>query len=200
MKAGLPDLRGFPAPPAGMTWPEFLRLVDEVKEMEKAEALLRALGPNAARFVYGEPQRLPPPAFRVEEVVQPAPAAPAPAAAKAKPGRKPSAAPARLEEIVAALEEYAAATGQHFDRMAMPGPLGDDAGDEGSFHWLCSEIDPTLFCRAPRTFEKQRAGICAVAAYAAETDFYRLALPRIYPKLNPMANVLSLPTKRHKVV
>lgn len=87
---------------------------------------------------------------------------------------------AMLTKIVNALERYADEAGEPFDPKAMPGPLGSGWKDEGSFHWLCGEID-RAFRRAPTTFEKHRAGICAVQKYAQPTDFYRHALPRIAP-------------------
>lgn len=90
---------------------------------------------------------------------------------------------AKLLKIVDALESYAEGAKLPFDRQAMPGPLGRDWKDEGSFHWLCGRMDPT-FKRAPTTFKKHRAGICALMQYAEKTNFYRLALPHIAPIYN----------------
>jgi len=92
---------------------------------------------------------------------------------------------AKLSKIVDALELYAKEAKTHFDRQAMPGPLGENWQEEGSFHWLCARIDPT-FKRARDTFKKHRAGICALEQYAQPTDFYRLALPRMAPILDAM--------------
>ncbi len=103
-------------------------------------------------------------------------------AAKKKPGRKPSDAPDLLARILDALEQFATGIGEPFDRHAMPGPLGENYDEHGSFHWLCAKIHPT-FRKAKATFEKQRSGICAVGPYAKRTDFYRRALPHIAPKL-----------------
>lgn len=113
-------------------------------------------------------------------------------------GRKPSVAPALLVQILDALESYAATTGQEFDRYAMPGPLGKSADDEGSFHWLCAQLYPSAFNRAWTTFTKHRAGLCAVAPYAKATDFYRLALPHIAPKLGATLNVHHMPKQGRK--
>lgn len=113
-------------------------------------------------------------------------------------GRKQSVAPALLVQILDALEGYAAATGQDFDRDAMPGPLGKSADDEGSFHWLCARLYSRTFKRAPDTFTKHRAGLCAVAPYAKATDFYRLALPHIAPKLGATLNVHHMPKQGRK--
>lgn len=120
------------------------------------------------------------------------------ALAKPKRGRKPSDAPALLVEILDALDEYAAKIEQTFDRHAMPGPLGESADDVGSFHWLCACVYPCTFKRAPTTFDKHRAGLCALAPYAKPTDFYRLALPDIASKLGVTLNVRHLPTKARK--
>lgn len=114
-------------------------------------------------------------------------------------GRKPSDAPALLARILDALESYTAGTGQDFDRYAMPGPLGESADDAGSFHWLCARIYPRTFKRAPDTFAKHRAGLCAVAPYAKPTDFYRLALPHIAPKLGVTLNVHHMPKQGRKL-
>lgn len=90
---------------------------------------------------------------------------------------------ARLTEIIEALEHYAETAGDEFDRHAMPGPLGSGFADEGSFHWLCATID-RQFRRAKDTFDKHRAGVCAVQLYAKQTDFYRRAMPHIAPIFN----------------
>lgn len=123
--------------------------------------------------------------------------------AAAKPcrprGRKPSDAPVLLVHILDALESYAAATGQDFDRKRMPGPLGESFDDEGSFHWLCAYLYPRTFKRAKETFEKHRAGICALGNYAKQTDFYRLALSHIAPKLGVTLNVHRMPKKGRKI-
>jgi len=113
-------------------------------------------------------------------------------------GRKPSNAPALLLQILDGLESYAAATGQDFDRQAMPGPLGKSAEDPGSFHWLCASIYPHAFKRAKSTFEKHRAGVCSLALYAKKTDFYRQALPCIAPKIGVTLNVRHPPGKALK--
>lgn len=112
-------------------------------------------------------------------------------------GRKPSDAPALLKQILDALDNYAAATGQDFDRNAMPGPLGESFDDEGSFHWLCASLYP-YFKKAKPTFQKHRAGLCALAPYAKPTDFYRLALPHIAPKLGVTLNVHHMPEQGRK--
>lgn len=114
-------------------------------------------------------------------------------------GRKPSDAPALLVQILDALESYAATTGQDFDRHTMPGPLGESADDKGSFHWLCARLHPRTFKRAADTFAKHRAGLCAVAPYAKPTDFYRLALPHIAPKLGVTLNVHHMPKQGRKL-
>lgn len=114
-------------------------------------------------------------------------------------GRKPTDAPALLAQILDALESYAAATGQDFDRHTMPGPLGESFDDDGSFHWLCAHLYPGTFKRAKATFEKHRAGICALGSYAKPTDFYRLALPHIAPKLGVTLNVRHMPKKGRKI-
>lgn len=89
-----------------------------------------------------------------------------------------------LLKIIEALENYAEETRQEFDRHAMPGPLGDDWHQEGSFHWFCAKIYPA-FKRKAATFKGHRAGICAIQKYAVATDFYRRALPNIEPMLAP---------------
>lgn len=123
--------------------------------------------------------------------------------AAAKPyrprGRKPSDAPVLLVHILDALESYAAATGQDFDRKRMPGPLGESFDDEWSFHWLCAYLYPRTFKRAKETFEKHRAGICALGNYAKQTDFYRRALPHIAPKLGVTLNVHHMPKQGSKI-
>lgn len=116
-----------------------------------------------------------------------------------KRGRRPGDAPAMLAHILEALDSYAAATGQDFDRRAMPGPLGESFDDEGSFHWLCASLYPGTFKRAKATFEKHRAGTCALGSYAKPTDFYRLALPHIAPKLGVTLNVRHMPKKGRKI-
>ncbi|MCK2086818.1 hypothetical protein MXC99_01245 [Thauera aromatica] len=116
---------------------------------------------------------------------------------KPKRGRKPTKAPARLGEILDALDEFAAAKGEGFDRNAMFGPLGESWEDADSFHWMCAQIDPA-FRRAKDTFEKHRAGVCAVMPYAERTDFYRRALPHIAPKLGVALNVHHLPKLARK--
>lgn len=131
--------------------------------------------------------------FEVEDVRQ------GEAVQKKKPGRKLSVAPALLAEILNALESYAATTGQDFDRHAMPGPLGKSADDEGGFHWLCARLYPRVFNRAPATFTGYRAGLCALAPYPKPTDFYRLALPRIAPKLGVTLDVRHMPKKGREV-
>ncbi len=113
-------------------------------------------------------------------------------------GRQRSNAPERLEEILVALESYAANTEQEFDRSSMPGPLGDDWQDQGSFHWLCAQIDP-VFKKAKSTFEKHRAGLCAIRLYATKTDFYKQALPYIAPTLKRGKNVHQMPQRPVKV-
>lgn len=112
-------------------------------------------------------------------------------------GRRPSGARALLLQILDALESYAAATGQDFDRNAMPGPLGESFDDEGSLHWLCAGLYRD-FKKAKPTFQKHRAGLCALAPYAKPTDFYRRALPHIAPKLGVAMNVHHMPKKGHK--
>lgn len=113
-------------------------------------------------------------------------------------GRKKSAFPVLLVQILDALERYAATTGQDFDRHAMPGPLGKSADDTGSFHWLCASLCPRNFNRAPSTFAKHRAGLCALAPYAKPTDFYQAALPHIAPKLGVTLNVHQMPKRSVK--
>lgn len=113
-------------------------------------------------------------------------------------GRKPSDAPARLIEILDALASYAEVTEQDFDRERMPGPLGESAEDEGSFHWLCAKINP-VFRKAKTTFEKYRTGLCALAPYAKQTDFYRRALPHIAPKFGVAPNDQRMPKQSRKI-
>jgi hypothetical protein len=120
-------------------------------------------------------------------------------ASKSRPGRKPSKASVVLEKILDALEDYASATGQDFDRHAMPGPRGESYEDEGGFHWLCATLYPGIFRKAKDTFAKHRAGICAVKSYAKPTDFYRLALPHIAPKLGVTPNVRHMPKGGRKI-
>jgi len=97
--------------------------------------------------------------------------------------KAPSRAQTKLLQIIDALENYADGVSRPFDRQAMPGPLGDSFDDKGSFHWLCAQID-RIFNKAPTTFEKHRAGICAVARWAQPTEFYSSALPHIARILN----------------
>lgn len=104
-----------------------------------------------------------------------------------------------LEKILDALEDYASATGQDFDRHAMPGPLGESYEDEGGFHWLCATLYPGIFRRAKDTFAKHRACICALESYAKPTDFYRLALPHIAPTLGVTPNVRHMPKGGRKI-
>lgn len=117
---------------------------------------------------------------------------------KKGPGRPKSEAQLLLDKIIDALEEFAASNKEPFDRRAMPGPLGKDWHEEGSFHWLCAEIHSS-FRRAKTTFEKHRAGICAISGYAKPTDFYSRALPVIAPKLRGGSNVHSVPKKTKKI-
>ena len=119
-------------------------------------------------------------------------------ASKKKPGRPPSNAPGRLVVILNALEQFAASTEEAFNRQAMPGPIGKDWHDEGSFHWLCAKIDP-VFRKAKATFEKHRSGLCAVGQYAKLTDFYLRALPVIAPKLGSKPDVRSTQKRTKKV-
>ena len=121
----------------------------------------------------------------------------APASEK-KPGRPPSNAPGLLVVILNALEQFAASTEEAFDRQAMPGPIGKDWHDEGSFHWLCAKIDPE-FRKAKATFEKYRSGLCAVGRYAKPTNFYLRALPVIAPKLGSNPDVRSTQKRTKKV-
>lgn len=116
---------------------------------------------------------------------------------KQRPGRRPSNAPVLLDDILKALEDFAASIGEPFDRQAMPGPIGDGWENEGSFHWLCAKIYP-VFKKAKTTFEKHRSGLCAVGRYAKSTDFYLRALPIIAPKLgsNPDARSTQRRTKK----
>lgn len=106
-----------------------------------------------------------------------------------RPGRPRSTAPKLLEEILAALEIYAAHTNQVFDRDAMPGPVGDNCDHEGSFHWLCAAIYPATFMQSHSTFERQRNGVCRVRIYAEPTRFYSEALPHIASILGVKLNV-----------
>lgn len=89
----------------------------------------------------------------------------------------------KLEQILTALKQYADEHEQPFDSFSMPGPLGNSPTDQGSFHWLCAQID-RIFSKAQSTFKKYRKGICAVAPRAKPTDFYQSALPHIRPKLS----------------
>jgi hypothetical protein len=118
-------------------------------------------------------------------------------ARKRKLGRKRSEAPARLAEILDALEEFARTAGQEFDRKAMPGPLGNDWKDEDSFHWLCASWFREFRC-SKSNFEKQRAGICAIQPYAKQSDFYRLAAPRIAPKFSDVTHLNTVPKRTRK--
>ena len=118
--------------------------------------------------------------------------------AKAKGGRKPGPARELLRRILDELEKWAAAADEPFDRWRMPGPLGKKADDANSFHWLCAQIAPLVFTKAPTTFEKHRAGLCAIVEYAKPSDFYRRALPHIAPKIAGGNNVSKIPVKRRK--
>ncbi len=86
----------------------------------------------------------------------------------------------KLLKIINELESYAEGAKLPFDPKAMPGPLGDDWNEEGSFHWLCARLDRD-FKKAKTTFEDYRKGICAVQKYAKRGDFYIHALPHIEP-------------------
>lgn len=108
---------------------------------------------------------------------------------KKRPGRLKSEAPILLAKILDALDEFAASNNEPFDRQAMPGPLGVDWEEKGSFHWLCASIDP-IFRKSKATFERYRnggtgIGKCALAPWAGArpSDFYSRALPVIAPKL-----------------
>lgn len=87
---------------------------------------------------------------------------------------------AKLRKIICALESYAKGAKLEFDREDMPGPLGGNWNEEGSFHWFCAKLCRD-FKRAKTTFESYRAGICAVRKYAKPGDFYSKALPYIAP-------------------
>lgn len=101
-----------------------------------------------------------------------------------KSGRKVNEIRDKLTEIVSALMSYAEGSEQPFDPKAMPGPLGKDWKDEGSFHWLCAQIDRE-FKKSQAMFEKYRVGICAIQRYAVPTDFYSRALPHVARSLKP---------------
>lgn len=101
---------------------------------------------------------------------------------KKGPGRPAIDTSVKLKVIIDALQDFADSTKEPFDRQAMPGPLGKSCDDDGSFHWLCAEIDRN-FKRSKSTFEKYRNGICAIRPYAKPTDFYKRAYPVIAPKL-----------------
>lgn len=105
-------------------------------------------------------------------------------------GRPPSNAPAKLEMIVSALIEYAGTTGQTFDPKNAPGPLGKKSDERGSLHWFCAQLDQD-FAKSHKTFSNQRAGLLAVEPYAKPTDFYRLALPHIAPKIQDQLKLFS---------
>jgi len=127
-----------------------------------------------------------------------APPAPEQATDKKKPGRKPGNHKEELRLILDALAAWAGENGRVFDPQAMPGPLGEKADDEGSFHWLCAKMYPHDFMKSKRAFEEHRAGVCAIAAYTPATDFYRQALPHIAQKLGSALNPSRLPTKARK--
>lgn len=110
-------------------------------------------------------------------------------------GRKKLDSGTRLLAIIEALECWAADNGEDFNRSAMPGPLGEDWTDNGSFHWLCGQVDPA-FRRAKKTFAKHREGICSLGRWANPTDFYRRALPAITPKLGAPINADHRPGKK----
>ena len=118
---------------------------------------------------------------------------PAPKQAK-KAGRKPGKHKEHLTAILDALDSWAG-NRIDFDRKAMPGPLGTSADDEGSFHWFCAKLYPHDFRKTKRAFEEHRTGVCAIAAYAQSTDFYRQALPHIAQKLEVVLNASRLPAK-----
>ncbi len=125
--------------------------------------------------------------------------------AKGKPGRKPSTAPALLDDILKALEDFAASIGEPFDRKAMPGPLGRDWHEAGSFHWLCAVINPA-FRRTKTAFEKHRSSVtgigrCALAPWAGArpSDFYSRALPVIAPKLGVALDVHAMQKGTKKI-
>jgi len=119
-----------------------------------------------------------------EASVAPPHCAEPPAPSDREPGQPLSAAQALLLKIVEELGKYAKDIEQDFDRNAMPGPLGGTPDEEGSFHWLCAQIDP-LFRKSQRQFERYRSGICAVKPFAQESDFYRRALPHMAPLFAP---------------
>lgn len=134
---------------------------------------------------------LPEPIEAVEDACAPEHAAADTPEPKVKqPGRPPSNAPAKLGMIVSALIEYAGTTGQTFDPQNAPGPLGDKSDDHGSLHWFCARIDQD-FAKSKKTFSKQRAGLLAVESYAKPTNFYRLALPHIAPKIQGQLKLFS---------
>lgn len=127
-------------------------------------------------------------------------------ASKKKPGRPPSNAPALLASILDALEQFAASNKEPFDRQAMPGPLGVNWEEVGSFHWLCAKIDP-VFRKSKATFEKHRSGStgiggCALAPWAGArpSDFYSRALPVIAPKIGAALEVHSVQKRTNKVL
>ncbi len=112
-----------------------------------------------------------------------------PQSAKRKPGRKPSNAPILLEGILNALKDFATSINEPFDRNAMPGPLGENCQEDGSFHWLCGSLY-SEFVRTKKHFATQRngksgVGKCALAPWAGKnpSNFYRRALPVIASKL-----------------
>lgn len=126
----------------------------------------------------------------------------APQSAKRRPGRKPSIAPVLLEDILNALEDFAASINEPFDRNAMPGPLGENWQEDGSFHWLCGSLYKE-FVRTKKHFATQRngksgVGKCALAPWAGKnpSDFYRRALPVIALKLK--GNQTELHGKKNK--
>lgn len=125
--------------------------------------------------------------------------------AKGKPGRRPSAAPALLEDILKALEDFAASSGEPFDRQVMPGPLGKDSRDHGSFHWLCGSLY-RQFIVSSKHFATQRngksgMGKCSLAPWAGKkpSTLYTRALPAITSKLKGTRSELSARGKKEKV-
>lgn len=116
---------------------------------------------------------------------------------KTKPGRKPGNQRARLSRIIEALEVWSKTQNQTFDRMNMPGPLGKDANEKGSFHWLAAQLDKA-FHVGKRAFEEHRKGLCAVKSYAKPSGFYSDALPHIAQTLRAASSDSNPAEKRQK--
>lgn len=113
-----------------------------------------------------------------------------------KPGPKPGQHRERMNKILNALEDWAAAGSLTFDREAMPGKVGKGSEDEGGFHWFCAQLHRD-FRKGSRAFENHRANLCKFPPGAKGSDFYRNALPTITGKLKADKE-FSAPTQKRR--